>query len=76
MQTGEKINKVRVSLSYQQIALEYASQADADLDRNGTQPDLVIAIYCLETGRQKYVKSWLDQEKHNAKDFDLQDIYD
>jgi hypothetical protein len=74
MQTGEK--HVRVSLSYQQLSLAYRSQTDADLDRDGNRPDLVIAIYCLETGREKCLQSWKKQQKAVDRDHDLQDIYD
>jgi hypothetical protein len=43
---------IRVTNTFFAVEYFYRNQADADLDKNGDRPDLVLAAFCAETGRE------------------------
>lgn len=43
---------VRVYLTYEQAHIYYRTQEDADKDKDGSHPELVVAMFCCETGRE------------------------
>jgi hypothetical protein len=47
---------VKETNTFMAIEYFYRNQADAELDREGNRPDLVIAAFCAETGRPKFVE--------------------